>query len=158
MTENEQDHPGINKNIHPPVVTLFYIIAAYTLKWSIPIPYAVPSILRIAAFALMIIGFALAAAAFVEFRKAKTTLNPHGSVTTMATNGVYRFTRNPIYLGFLLMVIGFPLQSGTYWGLVIAPLFIESINSLVIKHEETYLERKFGKEYTEYKSRVRRWL
>ena len=72
--------------------------------------------------------------------------------------GVYRFTRNPIYLGFLLMVIGLPLNSGLYSGIVIAPFFAVTMNRLVIEREEAYLEKKFKDVYTSYKSRVRRWL
>jgi protein-S-isoprenylcysteine O-methyltransferase Ste14 len=56
------------------------------------------------------------------------------------------------------MVIGFPLNSGLYWGIVLAPLYILLMNRLVIEHEEAYLEKKFGTTYTGYTSRVRRWL
>jgi protein-S-isoprenylcysteine O-methyltransferase Ste14 len=114
--------------------------------------------LWIVGFALVVIGFLLGIAAFVEFRKARTTINPHGSVTSIIGSGVYRLTRNPIYLGFVLMLIGLPLNSGTFWGLLLAPLMIISFNNLVIQHEEKYLEKKFGDVYTGYKSRVRRWL
>jgi protein-S-isoprenylcysteine O-methyltransferase Ste14 len=157
MTENSNDHPNIHKNIHPPIVALFYIGGAYLLGWLTPI-YAVPNILRTFGGALICVGFLLGASAFFEFRKARTTLNPHGTPSAVATNGAYRFTRNPIYLGFLLIVIGMPLSSGNYWGLIVAPFFIATINRLVIEHEESYLERKFGDVYANYKSRVRRWL
>jgi protein-S-isoprenylcysteine O-methyltransferase Ste14 len=96
--------------------------------------------------------------AFMEFRKARTTLDPHGSVRQLVTSGIYRFTRNPIYLGFLLMVIGFPLNSGFYSGILVAPFFVVTMKRLVIEKEEAYLEKKFRDVYTSYKSRVRRWL
>jgi protein-S-isoprenylcysteine O-methyltransferase Ste14 len=153
-----QDHPTIHKNIHPPVVALIYIAIAYLLGWSIRLPYSVPSILKNIGFALVIIGFLLGVGAFNEFRKARTTLDPHGSVKELVSSGVYRFTRNPIYLGFLLMLIGLPLNSGFYWGVLLTPLFIISMNRLVIEHEEAYLEKKFGETYASYKARVRRWL
>jgi protein-S-isoprenylcysteine O-methyltransferase Ste14 len=107
---------------------------------------------------LVVIGFLFGLAAFLEFRRARTTLDPHGSVASIATSGVYRFSRNPIYVGFLLMVIGIPLNSGTYWGAVLAPIFFLLCNRLVVEREEAYLEKKFGDVYTSYKSRVRRWL
>jgi protein-S-isoprenylcysteine O-methyltransferase Ste14 len=56
------------------------------------------------------------------------------------------------------MVIGLPLNSGLYWGLVIAPFYMLTMNRLIIQNEEAYLERKFGKAYTSYTSRVRRWV
>ena len=158
MTELSQDHPNINKNIHPPVLTLIHLVVAYVAKWAIPIPVTLPDLVRTAGFALVVLGFLLGVAAFAEFRKAHTTLDPHGSTTKLVTSGIYRFTRNPIYLGFVLMLAGFPLFSGTVWGAILVPVLILNMNSLVIQHEEAYLQKKFGDEYTRYKSRVRRWL
>lgn len=154
----EQDHPNINRNIHPPVVALLFIAIAYFLGRYIPLPFTVPPLLRIIGFAMTFIGFLLGIGAFIEFRKAHTTLDPHGSARQLVTSGVYRFTRNPIYLGFLLMVIGLPLNSGLLWGFVVAPIFVLMMTRLVIEREENYLERKFGKTYASYTSRVRRWL
>lgn len=158
MAEKQNDHPNINKNIHPPIVVLIYIIVAILLGRFVQIPFATPVVLRKIGFALAFIGFLMGVGAFIEFRKARTTLDPHGSVKAVVTNGVYRITRNPIYLGFLLMVIGLPLNSGTYWGILIAPFYIVTMNRLVIEREEYYLEKKFKDEYTGYRSRVRRWL
>lgn len=151
-----KDHANVK--IHPPILTAIHIALAYAAKWTIPLPFVVPDILRNIGFALVIVGFLCGVAAFVEFRRARTTIDPHGSVTSIISSGVYRFTRNPIYLGFALMLIGLPLNSGSYWGLILAPVLILSFNNLVIQHEEAYLEKKFGGVYTGYKSRVRRWL
>jgi len=158
MTEKQNDMPDINKNVHPPLVALIYIVIAFLLGRFVQLPFAVPAILRNIGFALTFIGFLFGVGAFIEFRKARTTLDPHGSVKQLVTAGVYRFTRNPIYLGFLLMVIGLPLNSGLYWGILTAPFFVMTINRLVIEREEAYLEKKFKAQYTDYKSRVRRWL
>jgi protein-S-isoprenylcysteine O-methyltransferase Ste14 len=154
----EQDHPSIHKNIHPPLVALMFIVLAYFLGRFVPLPVPAPPLLRYVGLFLTFVGFLLGIGAFIEFRKARTTLDPHGSVKQVVTSGIYRFTRNPIYLGFLLMVIGLPLNSGVYWGIGMAPLYILLMNRLVIQYEESYLERKFGKAYTSYTSRVRRWL
>jgi protein-S-isoprenylcysteine O-methyltransferase Ste14 len=154
----EQDRPQISPMVHPPIVALMFIVIAYFIGRFVLLPFAAPAMLRYIGLALTFVGFLLGIAAFVEFRKAHTTLDPHGSAKHLVTSGIYRFTRNPIYLGFLLMVIGLPLNSGLYWGLVLAPFYVFMMNRLIIQHEEAYLERKFGKAYTGYTVRVRRWL
>ncbi|MBK8823496.1 MAG: isoprenylcysteine carboxylmethyltransferase family protein [Anaerolineales bacterium] len=158
MAEKQMDHPNTNKNIHPPFVALFYIFIALVLGRVIVIPFVMPQIARNIGLALTFIGFLFGVGAFIEFRKARTTLDPHGSVKTLVMNGIYRITRNPIYFGFLLMVIGFPLNYGHFWGFLTAPFYIVSMNQLVIEKEEAYLEKKFKEQYTAYRLRVRRWL
>jgi protein-S-isoprenylcysteine O-methyltransferase Ste14 len=154
----EKDRPNISPLVHPPVVALIFIVMAYFLGRFVPLPFSAPIILRYLGLALTFAGFLLGIGAFLEFRRARTTLDPHGSSKQIVTSGIYRFTRNPIYLGFLLMVVGLPLNSGLYWGLVMAPFYILVMNNLVIRHEEAYLEKKFGNAYSGYTSRVRRWL
>ena len=154
----ELDHPNISPMVHPPIVALMFIVIAYFLGRFVPLAFAAPVVLRYIGLALTVVGFLLGLGAFLEFRKARTTLDPHESVKQLVTSGIYRFTRNPIYLGFLLMVIGLPLNSGLYWGIVLAPFYIFMMNRLIIQHEEAYLERKFGKTYTSYTAHVRRWL
>jgi|SRR5689334_13014091 protein-S-isoprenylcysteine O-methyltransferase Ste14 len=155
MAEHK-DHANVR--IAPPVLALLHIIAAYLLAWFLPLPFVVPPIVKYIGFALVVIGFLLGLGAVLAFRRARTTLDPYHPVSSIVTSGVYGFSRNPIYLGFLLMVIGIPLNSGTYWGIILAPIFILLCNRLVIEHEEVYLGKKFGTTYIDYKSRVRRWL
>lgn len=154
----ELDRPNINPMVHPPIVALMFIVIAYFLGRFIPLPFIPSMMWRNVGLLLTFIGFLLGIGAFIEFRRARTTLDPHGSAKQVVTSGIYRFTRNPIYLGFLLMVIGLPLNSGLIWGLMMAPLYIIVMTRLVIEREEFYLEKKFKDQYTSYKSRVRRWL
>lgn len=158
MAEKQKDSPNINKNIHPPFVALFYIVVTMVLQRFTPIPFVVPASLKTAGLAMTFIGFMLGVGAFVEFRKARTTLDPHGSVKALVTGGIYRITRNPIYLGFFLMVVGLPLNSGSLWGFVAAPFYATTMNRLVIEKEEAYLEKKFKEQFTSYRLRVRRWI
>jgi protein-S-isoprenylcysteine O-methyltransferase Ste14 len=158
MSENDKDHPDIHRYVHPPILALIFIALAHLFGWFIRVPFGVPDFMQNVGFGLIVVGFFLAVAAFMEFRKAHTTLDPHGSVKTLVTDGVYRFTRNPIYFGFLLMVLGFSLNAGWYSGVLVAPFFMVTMNRLVIEKEEAYLEKKFGEAYTGYRSRVRRWL
>lgn len=151
-----KDHADVK--IHPPVLLVLHIAAAYLLGRFILLPFAVPPASGNIGLVLAGIGFLLGVLSFYAFTKSRTTLNPHGSVTSLVSTGVYRFTRNPIYLGMVFMLIGFPLTFGNVWGIPLAPVFIFLMNQLVIEHEEAYLEKKFGEQYTSYKSRVRRWL
>ena len=154
----EPDHPNISPMVHPPIVALMFIVIAYFLGRFAPLFFTAPVTLRYLGLAMTFIGFLLGIGAFIEFRKARTTLDPHGSARQLVTSGIYRFTRNPIYLGFLLMVIGLPLNSGLYWGIVMAPFYMLTMTRLVIEQEERYLETKFKNQYPGYKLRVRRWL
>jgi protein-S-isoprenylcysteine O-methyltransferase Ste14 len=128
------------------------------LNRLLPLSFAFPKDLVWLGYLLVLAGLGFAFGAVNQFRKAQTTVDPHGSVSAIVTSGPYRFSRNPIYLGLVCLLIGFPLIFKTYWGLILSPVFIMLMNTLVIQHEEAYLEKKFGDVYTSYKSRVRRWL
>jgi protein-S-isoprenylcysteine O-methyltransferase Ste14 len=155
---SEKDHPNIHRNIHPPIIAFIFITFAYLLGWLIRIPLNATVMVRNLGFGLVVIGFLFGAGAFLEFRKARTTLDPHGSAKQLVTAGIYQITRNPIYLGFLLMVIGLPLNSGIYWGILLSPIYAITMDRLVIAREEAYLEMKFKDQYKDYQSHVRRWL
>jgi len=158
MSVTLQDHPNISPSVHPPILMLIHLLAAFPLNWLFPLPFAFPEILVWAGYLLVLSGIGLSFNAVSHIVKAHTTLDPHGSVTEVVTSGPYRFSRNPIYLGFVCMLIGFPLIFHSYWGLILSPVLIVSLYRLVIRHEEAYLERKFGDVYNSYRSRVRRWL
>ena len=153
-----QDHPNINRNVHPPVILLIHILGAFLFSWALPLPFAFPKFVEWLGYGFVLVGLGLAFPAVNQFRKVHTTLDPHGSVSAFVTDGPYRISRNPIYLGLLCSLIGLPLALGNYWGAMLSPIFVVTMNQLVIRHEEAYLEEKFKDVYTSYKSRVRRWL
>ena len=150
------DHARVK--IHPPVLLLLHLIAAFMLNRMLLLPLAFPQILVWLGYALTLIGFGLAVSAAIQFMQARTTLDPHGSVSEVVTSGPYRFSRNPIYLGFVCLLIGLSLIFKSYWGTILAPVFVVLMYHLVIRPEEIYLEKKFGEAYMSYKSAVRRWL
>ena len=151
-----KDHAAVK--IHPPVLVSLHVLAAFFLNKLFPLPFIFPKILEWVGYGLVIIGLGLAIIAASRFMQAHTTLDPHGSVSNIVTGGPYRFSRNPIYLGFVCLLIGFPFIFRNYWGLILSPLLVVLMNRLVIEQEEAYLGKKFGDVYTGYKSRVRRWL
>lgn len=149
-------HPNIK--IPPPFLALIHVVAASVLTRLLPLPFVVPPALQIVGFVLVVFGFLLGVGALIAFWRAGTTLNPRGRAAELVTSGIYGFTRNPVYLGFLFIVIGLSLDSGSYWGILLAPIFIILFNQLVIRHEEQYLAHRFGEQFISYKAKVRRWL
>ena len=93
-----------------------------------------------------------------QLYKHRTTVNPFSSASHLCVNGVFSFSRNPIYLGDWLVLIGASLWLMSYWPLIFSPIVWLIIRYGVIRHEEAHLEAKFGQEYRDYKSRVSRWI
>ncbi len=144
--------------VPPPLVFLSYLIGALILNWLIPLREPWTTFSRIVGLAAVLAGFALGATAVLRMLRAHTSPDPHRPTTALITDGPYRFTRNPIYLGFLLDFIGFTLLVGTLWGLLLSPLLIVTVTGAVIRAEEIYLEGRFGEGYKDYKASVRPWV
>ncbi len=110
-----------------------------------------------------LIGFgalAIGVLAIVNFLKAQTTLNPMNpdQASSLVTSGIFQYSRNPMYLGLLLILIAWGIQLSCLLSLFIALLFIPCMNRLQIVPEEQHLESKFGEQYRDYQSKVRRWI
>jgi protein-S-isoprenylcysteine O-methyltransferase Ste14 len=150
------DHAQIP--LPPPLIFLGYLVSALVLNWAVPFATPLTTALRIVGGALVIAGIWLVGSAFSEMMKVHTTPDPHGVATSLVASGPYRFTRNPIYLGFFLIYLGFTLLAGTFWGLLLSPFLLGTVTQFIIHAEEAYLKRKFKEEYAEYSSRVRQWL
>jgi len=110
--------------------------------------------------ALAIVGSAIAVAGVAEFRKAGTTVDPRvpGQSAHLVAGGVYRYSRNPMYVGFLFILCGWGVFLGSALALVGIPAFVACLNRLQIAPEERAMREKFGASYTRYASAVRRWL
>jgi protein-S-isoprenylcysteine O-methyltransferase Ste14 len=104
------------------------------------------------------LGLALAFAGVAAVIRHRTTIVPHHPVATLLTGGVYRLSRNPMYTGLAIAYLGLALLLGSWWPLALWPLVIVAVRQLVIRPEEQYLTQRFGQTYTDYQSRVRRWL
>lgn len=109
---------------------------------------------------LAALGTAIACLGVLEFKQAKTTVNPTkpGTSSTLVTGGIYRHTRNPMYLGFLLTLTGWAIVMGNLPAFLILPAFVLYMNAFQIKPEERVLASIFGEEFERYRSRVRRWI
>lgn len=104
------------------------------------------------------VGLTLFAWTLWTFHRHHTTVNPYGGASTLCIDGPFRFSRNPIYLGDWLILIGASLLLNTLWPLAFAPLIWIMLRFGVIRYEEVHLEAKFGDAYRAYTKRVRRWI
>lgn len=114
--------------------------------------------LRWIGWALVAGGFAIAIAALLRFRAEGTTPDPTGRASALASHGIYRYTRNPMYLGAVIGFLGFALALRSPWLMLLVPVLAALLQWLAILPEEAYLERRFGASYRDYKARVRRWI
>lgn len=146
------------KKLIPPVLMLVGLILMILLHRYWPIAaFGVPPWTWLGAIPI-IAGVALAVAGFRGLRKAGTTVNPLGQPTNLVTGGVYKYSRNPIYLGLTLILAGAWLIMGTVSGIAAVILFVVAVDRLHIRREESVLKEKFGREFEEYCSRTGRWL
>ena len=113
-----------------------------------------------AALGLALAGGVIALAGLVEFRRARTTFNPltPDRASALVTTGIYRVTRNPMYLGMLLVLLGLAVWLGNAAPFVVPPLSVLLLNQLQIRPEERILRERFGAHYAQYAGRVRRWV
>lgn len=107
---------------------------------------------------LILLGVLLMAASIWEFARAKTTPIPRRNPNALITSGIFRLTRNPIYLGDALVLLGFILRWEATLSLILVPAFLVLIERRFILGEEERLSRAFGAEFEAYKGRVRRWI
>ncbi len=144
--------------IPPPILALVMIGLIYLSSLFIePTTFNYQGSLSIL---FLILGFACLLPSFKLFAKFKTTITPlkPSNSTALVTEGMYRYSRNPMYLGLLLITIASTIWFGTWSGIIINIVFIFLINFLQIIPEEEALLEIFGEEYEEYKKNVRRWI
>ena len=116
------------------------------------------TLLIVVGMMLVVAGIAVATTAIERFRSAGEQPEPWTTTHAIVTAGIYRFTRNPMYLGMALIYAGLALIADSPLALILLPLVLVIIQTRVIAREERYLAAKFGDAYLDYKRRVRRWL
>ncbi len=149
---------SIAKRIIPPVYFLGALLLMVGLHYVLPLTEWIRDFIRYSGITLIVIGVAMAVWGARAFAKAGTPVKPFETTTTLVTHGLYRFTRNPMYLGMVLVLLGTGFLLGSLTPLLVIPIFMWLINSVFIKAEEDVLEELFGDEYLEYKKKVGRWI
>ena len=142
----------------PPLILLLFIACALAANRLHPLPFVSGGLRYVTGAILAALPFLIAGFAMRQMSRAGTNVDVRKPSTAIVTDGVYAFTRNPMYLSMVLILIAAAFLLNTLWLLIAVPLFVGVMQRGVIEREERYLEKKFGDVYTAYKSRVRRWL
>lgn len=150
----------MKNKIPPPILLLvtgaiMWFVARSSFAYEVSVPYPLVLSLCLAA-----VGICVAVLALREFRSVETTIDPLSPerATSLVDTGIFRYSRNPMYVGLLLMSAGWAVWLGSQANIVVILLFVVTITELQIKPEEKALRILFGKEYDLYRQRVRRWF
>jgi len=150
--------PDSRKPIYPPAFLLMAFVLMMALHLLAPVRQLLVSPYRYLGLIPLAAGVVLVLSVAKMFDHAGTTIRPFQSSTSLILRGPYRVTRNPIYLGMVIALMGIGMLLGSATPFLVVPAFALLIDRRFIRAEETILERTFGAEYAGYKGRVRRWL
>lgn len=151
---------SLELKIPPPAVTLLFGFLMWLASLLIA-PVAVPFAVRVGvAVVIVSVGLIFGGSAMLSFVRRRTTMNPikPDAASSLVTGGVFRVTRNPMYLSLLLYLLAWAAYLSNVLPLLFLPVFVLYIHQFQIKPEERVLSALFGPEYAAYKGRVRRWL
>jgi len=145
----------------PPFLYLACLVLGFFLDRLLPLPLTFPELTFLcwtAGGGLILIGVAIMVAGARNFSRAATPVPSNQPVRALVTTGIHGRSRNPIYVGMLLLYAGIGIAARSPWVLILALPLVIILHFGVVAREETYLEQRFGDAYRAYKARVRRWL
>lgn len=148
----------LENRIPPPIVATLFGVAMW---WCAPAPpEAGNATTIIAAGAAALLGLVFCLAGVIEFRRAQTTVNPlkPDTASSLVSSGIYRLTRNPMYVGFTLFLVAWTIWLAWPWALLGVAGYVLYIDRLQIVPEERAMRALFGEEFNRYAQQVRRWL
>lgn len=157
--QRERAWDYIRFKVPPPVAFAVLTGAGIALHLLFPVrlmPYV--GMARAAGLIVFALGVALTAMSIITLKRAGTDEKCLGPTTTIVHHGPYKWSRNPMYIGVMLWMVGLSLAINTIWILALVPVYFVFVHFLVVSREEQYLVDKFGEEYRDYQSRVRRWI
>jgi protein-S-isoprenylcysteine O-methyltransferase Ste14 len=142
----------------PPLIFAVPLVFSLFLNRRTKLPFLPAGLTRLLGWPLLIGGLLFGGWFVTTFRRADTPVDPYKPVSNLVTDGPYRYTRNPGYLGFAAVYAGVSCLKNSLPSITLLPAVIAVMNRGVIEREERYLEEKFGEEYLRYKHSVRRWV
>jgi len=151
---------SLQAKVPPPAVAAASALIIWAISRLAPL-VAMPSGVRLAvSLAFVMLGVGLSVAGVLSFRRAQTTLNPTKpqEASSLVTTGIYRVTRNPMYLGLSLVLLAWTVFLSSAWALLGPLIFVLYIGRFQIAPEERALAKLFGSEFADYQAKVRRWL
>jgi protein-S-isoprenylcysteine O-methyltransferase Ste14 len=154
--QSQIDHPEVV--IFPPLLLGLMVLFMIVLNWLLPLPISLRSAALALGLILTILGMGCLAWGRTTLRQAGTNVNPLKPTTAIVSEGPFRFSRNPLYVGGTSFLVGLSLAIGTWWGCILLIPFAFILHYGIILPEERYLEQKFGDSYLTYKRAVRRYL
>jgi len=151
---------GLENRIPPPIVGLLFAAMMWLISLSVPIIELSDLSRLVSGLAVFFLGIFFCIAGVVSFRRAKTTVNPlkPESASSLVDSGIYRISRNPMYVGFALILCAWTVYLSAVLSILGVVGFVLYINKFQIAPEERALVKLFGSEFTQYQSDVRRWL
>ena len=141
----------------PPLLYAVPLGVGLLLQRWYPLRMLAPSVATAVGMACVALG-CVGLPAVLAFRRANTSPKPWVPSTALVTTGPFRFTRNPMYLGFTFLYLGVSFWMNAAWPMLFLPIVLTVMHYGVIVREESYMTRTFGEEYSRYRARVRRWL
>ena len=156
--ESKKDSPGVY--IPPPLFYVLIFLAALFIQKKVLIDDTVfhLQITHIVGISLLAVSLLFLVASLRQFFQSKNTLILIKPASSLQTNGIYHFSRNPMYVGLAIVYLGVTCLAGNWWNIILFPILILIVQEYIINREEKYLIRRFGQEYLDYKTKVRRWL
>ena len=162
MSDKEIDKSGAAVRIPPPAAAVLTIVAGYVIGRFVPLltayELATPDRYWIGVAIIVIAVVVLAIWPIRYFKETGQDVTPWSETPEIIVQGPFKFSRNPMYLMMLNVCVGFAIVFSEIWILILTPMLALVLYHIAIKHEEVYLEEKFGESYRAYKNSVRRWI
>jgi protein-S-isoprenylcysteine O-methyltransferase Ste14 len=146
------------KKILPPTYLLIAVLVMIALHWLLPLTQIIPGLWRLTGLIPLAGGISLNLAADRAFQRDRTTVKPFEASAVLITGGVFRVSRHPMYLGFVLILLGVGALLGSLTPLLVIPVFAILLDQVFIQAEERLLAEQFGQSWLVYKAGTRRWL
>lgn len=155
-----ENRAALDLKIPPVAVVIFFAVVMVIMAKLLPELSFVFWGRLVVAIALTLAGVVISLAGILAFRQHRTTVNPLNpkAATAIVTTGVYRFTRNPMYMGFILILAGWATFLANLGAALVLPICVFYLTQFQIKPEERILLEKFGKPFADYRTKVRRWV
>ena len=144
--------------IKPPYIAITLLFLSWLADYLFPQFRVISGDYRYIGILILISGLSITFYSFFLFKKNKTPILPGQKPTFVVAEGPYKFTRNPMYLGVSIGLLGISIYFGNLLTFISPIIFFLAMNLFYIPREEKLMEQLFGKKYSDYKSKVRRWI